>query len=179
MNAPTLTSTAFLTGLLGIGLFFFIRASTKDRTEVVRLLSTEPETSLLERIQAYFTQRAYRIAGVDAAQNQVKFEGFVRPSLFLALFLTGLAAIAILCLSLVFSMLFPAWAPLFPALVLAAPVAGIFYWKKAGRSEQVLLRVDTITPGSGTPQQVLTVTAHRDELAELQRCLKLEQMPEG
>lgn len=173
MAIPVLPSTALLTVLLGIGLLFFIRASTKERIQQVQLLAEQPEPSLLEQLQQYFTQRAYRIAAVDAEQNLITFEGFVRPSAFLAIFLTLLAAIGILSLVLVASVAFPQQAALFPWLMLLSPLAGVFYWKKSGRPEQVLLRVETVTTDGDASQSLLTVTAHRDELAELQRAIAL------
>ncbi len=162
-----------ITLLLVVGLLFFIRASVKDRTEQVQLITQEPEESLLSRLQQYFDTRAYRITAVDPATNQVTFQGFVRPSWFLAIFLTTLAACSIFCFSLVFSSLYPEFTNLFVGLVLLAPAAGVFYWKKAGRNEQVFLKVESFTTEE-TTQSLITVTAHRDELAQLQQTLKLQ-----
>ncbi|NEQ63648.1 MAG: cofactor assembly of complex C subunit B, partial [Moorea sp. SIO4A1] len=103
MNTTILASTLWLTLLLAVGLFFFIRASVKDRIQQVKLASPETEESLLNQLKQYFYQRAYQVAAVDAATNQVTFQGIVRPSWFLAIFLTVLAACGILCLSLVLS----------------------------------------------------------------------------
>jgi Cofactor assembly of complex C subunit B len=172
---PVLSSTVLLTVLMVIGLFFFIRASTKDRIEVVQLVTPLPEESLRERIQQYFSGRSYRIASVDAAQSSVTFEGFVRPSVFLAVFLTAIAASGCFCAALMLGYLFPDGARFFPALVVLAPVAGVFYWKKSGRQEQVVLKVEELV--SDVPaeaQRLLTVTAHRDELAELKGALGFE-----
>lgn len=176
MNTTILSSTFLLTLLLAVGLFFFIRASVKDRTEQVRLIAQEPEESLLNRLQQYFDQRSYRVAAIDAATHQVTFQGFVRPSWFLAIFLTLLAACGILCLSLVLSLLYPTLTYAFFALVLLAPVAGVFYWKKAGRSEQVLLTVEAGPTQNTGSQSLLTVTAHRDEVQELKQALKLKPL---
>ncbi|MBF2001541.1 MAG: cofactor assembly of complex C subunit B [Synechococcales cyanobacterium C42_A2020_086] len=175
MQIPVLTSTALLTVLLSVGLFFFIRASTKDRTQVVRLVANQQGESLLEQLQQYFTQRAYRLIAVDADQNRATFAGFVRPSLFLALFLSGLAGVGILCLALVLSLVFPEIGQVFLALLVLAPAAGLFYWQRAGRQEQVSLQVEDLASGA-IPQSLITVTAHRDELAELQRSLGLKPL---
>jgi hypothetical protein len=176
MQTPILVSTALLTVLLSVGLFFFIRASTKDRIQVVKLVTEQQEESLLEQLQQYFTQRAYRLAAVNAEQHQITFEGLVRPSVFLAIFLTFLAAIGILCLTLIGSFLFPETARALPVLAIFSPAAGIFYWRKAGRQEQVSLQVETLGNGSAVTQSLLTVTAHRDELAELKRTLSLKPL---
>lgn len=167
MNTLILPSTLVLTLLLAVGLFFFIRASVKDRTQEVKLVGEQAEASLIEQLQQYFQQRSYRVAAVDPQHNQVTFAGVVRPSLFLAIFLTLLSAIGILCLALVWAMLFPNLSTLFLALVVLSPVAGVFYWKKAGRSEQVMLKIE---PSSSQ----ITVIAHRDEVIALQQALQLK-----
>jgi hypothetical protein len=176
MDNPILPSTAFLTVLLAIGLFFFIRASTKDRIEVNQLLADQPQESLLEALQGYFSDRAYRITAVDEQTGQVTYEGFVSPSLFLAVFLSLLAAVGFLCLALVLAMLVPAIASGAIGLVALAPLAGVFYWKRSARPETVYLKVETVAldaPSDRPTRSLVTVTGHRDELAELQRSLKL------
>lgn len=175
MDTPILASTLILTVLLAIGLAFFIRASTKDRIERVRLVSEQPEPSLLEQLQQYFTQRAFRIVTVNADKNQVVYEGLVRPSVFLAIFLTTLAGVGTLCLALVLSIVLPNWGRLLPGLALLSPLAGVFYWKKSERREQVALSIETQQNDRAT-QSILTVTAHRDELAELQQNLRLKPL---
>ncbi|ACK67036.1 conserved hypothetical protein [Rippkaea orientalis PCC 8801] len=164
MTIPILSSTFFLTLLLMVGLFFFIRASVKDRTKQVKLTSEIPVESLLSQLEAYFTQRAYQIASVNPQQNQITFEGFVRPSWFLAIFLSFLAAIGLLCFAFVLSFLYQPLTPLFFATILLCPLVGIFYWKQAGRVEKVLLEIES----SPQSYSLVTVTAHRDELIQLQ-----------
>lgn len=179
MNTPILSSTFLLTLLLAVGLLFFIRASVKDRTQQVGLIAQESEDSVLPRLQQYFDQRAYQVAEVDATTNQVTFQGFVRPSWFMAIFLTALAACCFLCLSLVLSLLYPSLGSLFLGLILLAPTAGVFYWKKAGRSEQVSLKVQAFPTPETTTQTLITVTAHRDELQELKQALNLKPAVES
>lgn len=171
MNTAIFLSTLLLTFLSLVGLFFFIRASVKDRTQEVRLVSEQAEASLMTQLQQYFAERSYRVVKVDAQANQVVFAGVVRPSLFLTVFLTLLAAIGILCLALVLSVLLPQLSAFSLWLVLLSPAAGIFYWKKAERSEVVSLKL------AQSETQVhcqIIVTAHRDELAQLQQALKLK-----
>lgn len=174
MNTAVLSSTFLLTLLLAVGLFFFIKASVKDRTEQVKLVSEQAEDVLATELKAYFSQRAYRVAAVDDPSHQVTFEGLVRPSWFLAIFLTMLSAVGMLCLGLVLSMLVPARGGIFLLLVLVSPLAGIFYWKKAGRSEQVSLKLEGLTLEGNQTQSLITVRAHRDELAAMQKALGLK-----
>ncbi len=173
MNTYVIPSTLLLTVLLMVGLFFFVKASVKDRTQQVSLIAESSEDALLSQLDQYFTQRAYRVVALDL--EGVTFAGLVRPSVFLAIFLTLLVAAGMLCLGLVLSLLVPKISTGFLGLVLLAPLAGFFYWQRAGRQEQVLVKVEPL-PGKGQSedQSQLTVTAHRDELAALQHSLKLK-----
>ncbi|WP_017318580.1 cofactor assembly of complex C subunit B [Mastigocladopsis repens] len=173
MDTATLPSTLLLTFLLSVGLFFFIRASTKDRTETAQLICEQDEATLMPQLKEYFQTRSYRVAAVDPKQNQVTFEGFVRPSWFLAVFLTLLAAAGILCLSLVLSLLFPSLNTVLPGMLLLSPLSGVFYWTKAGKLEKVSLKVEATQSNQHSPSKI-TVTAHRDELIELRRALGLK-----
>lgn len=175
MNTAILPSTLLLTLLLAVGLFFFIRASVKERTQEVKLVSEQEEASLLTQLQQYLQERSYRVAKVDAQLNCVTFEGFVRPSVFLAIFLTLLAAAGILCLALVLSILFPRLSAIFLGLVLVSPAAGVFYWKRAARPEQVSLKMETHSEEPQSQSEV-TVIAHRDELIALQQALHLKRV---
>nr|WP_041596817.1 cofactor assembly of complex C subunit B [Halothece sp. PCC 7418] len=176
MNIPVLSSTLFLTVLLLIGLFFFIRASVKDRTTEVQFGADLPETDLLPKVKAYFFQRAYKVKSFDPDQEQVTLEGFVQPSWFLAIFLSVLAGSGLLCISLVLFLYFGelSYRSAFFLITLLTPLAGIFYWKKAGRVEQVSLKLDT-PPTEETSQSLITVKAHRDELIQLQQALPLKR----
>lgn len=149
-----------------VGLFFFIRASVKDRTEQVTLNYQIPEDTLVSQLQDYFEKRAYQVTSTDPQKKQVTLEGFVRPSLFLAIFLSFLAAFGLLCLSLVLSLLYSPLTGLFLCLTLLAPGAGIFYWKNAARLEQVYLKLE---PTNQLGQSSITIRAHRDELIQLQQ----------
>jgi Cofactor assembly of complex C subunit B len=170
MNS-VLTSTLIITLLLTVGLFFFIRASTKDRIEQMILETSDSEVVLLPRLQAYFTNRAYRVTAVDRDTDIVTFEGLVRPSVFLASLLTGLAAIGAMCLSLVLSMLFPTVGWAFLALLLIAPLAGWFYWQGSSRIERIRLKVEG--QENETSPTSIRISGHRDELAVFQETLQL------
>jgi hypothetical protein len=185
MSIPVLPSTFFLTLLLMVGLFFFIRASTKDRTEVAHLIAEQPQEPVLEQLQTYFKTRAYRIINIDADKNLVTFEGLVRPSMFLAIFLSTLAAAGLLCIALILTLQFPQLSSFPLALVTLSPLAGVFYWKRSRRPEQVALQVEPLTSPAdsdaadsdtaGSEKTEVIVTAHRDEIIQLQRSLSLER----
>lgn len=176
LQSLVLPSTLLLTVLLAIGLFFFVKASVKERTQQVQLLSPETELVLLQHLEQYMRQRSYQIKSLDRDKEQVTYEGIVRPSWFLAIFLGVLTGAGLLCLGLVLSLVYPAMHRLPLGLVLLAPVASGFYWQRAKRPEQVLLKVEPAVDNQVTGQgaTLVTVTAHRDELAQLQSSLGLQ-----
>lgn len=173
MDAPVLGTAFMLTCLSTIGLFFFIKASVKDRTQTVKLIAEREADSLLDQLKDYFKNRAYRLAALDAAENQLTFEGLVRPSWFMAIFLSFLAACGCLCLGLALSMVFPQSGELFLWLVLLSPLAGVFYWQKAERPERVSIQLEWMVNDGQKTESAIAVTGHRDELAVLQRTLNL------
>ena len=173
-------STFFLTLLLAIGLFFFIRASFKDRTTTRRFLSPEPESALLTQLQQYFDARAYQVTAIDAEQGQIQLAGRVKPSVFLAIFLSVLAAVGLFCLDLLVAFSAPEYWRWSLFSLAIAPGAGVIYWNRAGRTETVEFNVSP-PPAAGCQDastqaprgSCLTVTAHRDELIQLKRSLPL------
>ncbi|MBM0741507.1 cofactor assembly of complex C subunit B [Phormidium sp. CLA17] len=174
MGVPVLSSTVFLTVLMLIGLVFFIRASVKDRTQALSFTSEQPEASLASQLQQYFTQRAYRVTTVDSEKDQITFEGIVRPSVFLAIFLVMLAIVGTLCLSLILVISVPSLSKGAFVPIIFSPFAGLFYWQKAKRPEKVVLKLEASSTELSTSQSFLTVIAHRDELLALQRALPLK-----
>jgi hypothetical protein len=161
-----------------IGLVFFIRASVKDRTKQIQLLPAESADVLIKKLQDYFEARAYQLTSVDPETKQVAFKGYVQPSLFLALLLSFLAVVGLSCLTLVLLLLFPNFNRLCWLLVLIAPLAGVFYWQKAGRWESIMLQVITTSDREAFPEgnrpNLVRITAHRDELIQLQENLAVE-----
>lgn len=196
MQSPVISSTFFLTLLMMIGLVFFIRASTKERIEVIQFAIAQPLDSALEQLQAYFLDRSYQeIEGESTTSSSTpqasavvkqSFEGMVRPSVFLAVLLLLLAGIGFLCLALVLSILLPQLGAVVWGLVLLAPAASFFYWKKSSRIEQVSFKVEPFDVNADTAsssqsaiagseikvtETKVTVMGHRDELASLQQSL--------
>lgn len=155
-----------LTILLMIGLFFFIRGSIKDRTEIVTIACEDNEDNILSYLRDYFQTRSYQVKAIDTETNKVTLEGVVSPSVFLTLFLSFLAGCGLFCFALVLSMLFATESKLFLGLLIFAPLAGFFYWKGAKKVEKVAFRLDNNSEKSA--DTVITIQAHRDELIQLQ-----------
>lgn len=170
-----ISSPLILTILMMFGLFFFIRASVKDRTEQVKYKVNLPEEALLPKLQDYFDNRAYRVKALDAQENQVIFEGQIKPSLFMAIFLSFLAFLGLFCLGLVITYLYPNLHYLPYLLAILSPLAGVFYWSKAGKIETVKLKFET-NINEQENYTIITVTAHRDELIAMNQQLSLEMI---
>jgi Cofactor assembly of complex C subunit B len=163
-------SSSSLTFLLAIGLMFFIKASVKDRIEQISFAITEPEEAFLAKLDRYLIDRAYKL--VDISDNTgVTYEGLVAPSWFMAIFLTSLAAGGFLCLGLVLNYIFTS--NLFLGLAVLAPLAGLFYWKKSERLEQIIF-VATDLQEEQANGRMFSLTGHRDELKILERSLKVQ-----
>jgi Flp pilus assembly protein TadB len=167
-------STLFLTLLMLIGLFFFIRASTKDRTETVTLNRPQDSATAFQELIQYFESRAYGIENQVYETTQASLTGIVRPSLFLAIFLTILAAIGFICLAIVLTILLPSLGITGFGLTILAPAAGLYYWQRARRQERVTLQVQPADSLADDVQSQATVTAHRDELIALRQALKTQ-----
>ncbi|MEB3227856.1 MAG: cofactor assembly of complex C subunit B [Synechocystis sp.] len=174
MDIPVLGSTLLFTIFSLIGLVFFIRSSVKDRTQQLRAWIDNPESGILDEIKTHFTQRAYRISHIDPVEQCVTFEGNVQASPFLAIFLSLLAALGLLCLALVLSIVFPRGSIIYFFLLWLAPLAGVFYWRKAQRLEMIKLEVGDPDQPDRPGQYPLTITAHRDELRQLEEMVKLD-----
>ncbi len=160
---PIISSTLLLTLLMTVGLLFFVRASVKERLETQAWQVNQSELDCAAAVEAHFLSRAYQVVGVDPQENRVTLRGFVAPSRFMAVFLSLLAGCGCLCLALMLTTLWPPLGPFTPLLVLGAPLAGWFYWQRAGRYEEVLVRFEA----PHQDQCRLVVTGHRDELAVL------------
>jgi Cofactor assembly of complex C subunit B len=170
-----LVSSASLTFLLAIGLMFFIKASVKDRIEKISFAITEPEEAFLAKLDQYLVDRAYKLVDISDTTG-VTYEGLVAPSWFMAIFLTSLAAGGFLCLGLVLNYIFTS--NLFLVLAILAPLAGLFYWKKSERLEQIVFIATESIPKNFQREQangkMLSLTGHRDELKILERSLNIQ-----
>ncbi len=170
-------STFFLTLLLMVGLFFFVRASIKDRTELRDWLADAPGEEVLSQVESFLTGRAYKMTQVYPEETKAVYEGLVRPSVGLAILLVTMVAFGLMALSVVLSMTLPVIGPKFLGLVILAPLAGFFYWRGAERIEQVVVQiaekalVEENVNEISRVQTKLRISAHRDELLALQSAL--------
>lgn len=159
MDSLVIPSTFVITSLLAVGLFFFLRAAGKDRTEerTYQVEATELDPA---QIAQFLQARAYRLEAVDAA-GIAHFKGHIQPSDGLTVLLSSLAAVGIACLVLVLHMIGLRTSLLWALLVLA-PLAGQYYRSRNQGTDAVAVKI--------TLDDVAThvwVQGHRDALDTL------------
>ena len=88
------SSTLFLTILLAIGLGFFLRAASKDRTTVVDVQSPLPPLEVLKGISFWLEERGWKKNGGNLEEKLLIFNGNVASSKFLVIFLSCLGAVS-------------------------------------------------------------------------------------
>ena len=164
----TQTSTLLLTLLLAIGLVFFLRAASKDRTTVVEVHSPKPALEVMEGLCTWLESRGWIRDGGDAERCLLEYRGRVASSNPLAVLLSLLGGVGAGCLGLVLRELNPSlgWWPV--TLILLRPLAGWVYSRRAARQEGIQIRLIEPAPQEGS---TLRLRAHRDELIALELAL--------
>ena len=163
----SLNSTFLLTILLAIGLFFFLRASSKDRTTIVEISSSQEPTEVLNGLYEWLNLRGWKQTGGDFEQRILIFKGQVVSSKFLAIFLGFLGGFGSCALGLVIIQIYPelGWWPILLGLI-GGPLSGIIYFKKSAREEKFELRL--INNQDNQEMTSMRLRAHRDELISLE-----------
>ena len=175
----SLNSTLLLTILLAIGLFFFLRASSKDRTTVVEITSYQKPIDVLKVIYEWLNLRGWQQTGGDFDQRILIFKGQVVSSKFLAIFLSILGFFGSCALGLVIIQIYPTlkWWPILLGLI-GGPLSGIIYFIKSAREEKFELR---LISSDNEEMTSMRLKAHRDELISLENELsdRLELKTDG
>ena len=163
----SLNSTLLLTILLAIGLFFFLKASSKDRTTVVEITSSLKPLEVLKVMYEWLNLRGWNQIGGDFDQKILIFKGQVVSSKFLAIFLSLLGGLGSCALGLVIIQLYPSlgWWPILLGFI-GGPLSGIIYFKKSAREEKFELRL--INNDENGEKTSIRLRAHRDELISLE-----------
>ena len=163
----SLNSTLLLTILLAIGLFFFLKASSKDRTTLVEITSSQKPIEVLDVIYEWLKLRGWKQIGGDFDQKILIFKGQVVSSKLLAIFLSLLGGLGSCALGLVIIQIYPTlgWWPILLGLI-GGPISGTIYYKKSAREEKFELRL--ITNGDNEEMTSMRLRAHRDELISLE-----------
>ncbi len=167
----SLNSTLLLTILLFIGLFFFLRASSKDRTTTVEVTSTKRPVEVLNLLCNWLKLRGWKQIGADTDKKILSFKGQVISSKLLAIFLSILGGLGSCCLGLVIVQLYPSlnWWPILLG-VIGGPLSGVIYYKNSSREETFEFRL--VDSEEYQKLTLLRLRAHRDELIALETELK-------
>lgn len=164
----SISSTLLLTLLLAVGLVFFLRAASKDRTTTVEVRSSRPALEVLPSLSAWLEQRGWQAQASDPERRCLLYRGQVSSSPLLSVLLSLLGSLGAGSLGLVVRQLQPSlgWWPLLLALL--GPLAGLLYRRRAARAETVELRLISHDQATGS---ALRLRAHRDELIALEQDL--------
>ena len=165
-----LRSTLFLTILLAIGLFFFLKASSKDRTTIIDISSSKKPVEVLNEVCNWLKIRGWKQIEVNSDKKILTFRGQVVSSKSLAIFLSILGGLGSCALGLVLVQIYPllSWWPILLGLV-GGPISGVVYFKNSRREE--LFEFKLINDNEFTSTQ-LRLKAHRDELIAFENDLK-------
>ena len=174
----SLKSTFLLTILLSIGLFFFLRASSKDRTTTIEIATERDPIETLNIICGWLRLRGWNQVGGNSDKKTLTFTGQVTSSNSLAIFLSVLGGLGSCSLGLVIRQIYPnlSWWPILLGLI-GGPISGIIYSKKSKREETFEFRLlDEFDKSTK-----LRLRAHRDELISLEKELqdKLQMKSDG
>ena len=165
-----LGSTLLLTILLAIGLFFFLKASSKDRTTIIDISSSKKPIEVLNEVCNWLKLRGWEQVQVNSEKKILTFKGQVDSSKYLAIFLSVLACLGSSSLGLVLVQIYPFlnWWPLLLGLV-GGPISGFIYYKNSQREEKFEFKLINDNEIKFTQ---LRISAHRDELIAFENDLK-------
>ena len=174
----SLNSTLLLTILLYIGLFFFLKASSKDRTTIVEISSSKEPVKVLNDLYEWLNLRGWKQIGGNFEQRILIFKGQVVSSKLLAIFLGLLGGFGSCALGLVIVQIYPAlgWWPILLGFI-GGPLSGMVYFRKSAREEKFELRL----LNKDDAPTFMRLRAHRDELISLENELgeKLQLKSDG
>ena len=165
-----LGSTLLLTILLAIGLFFFLKSSSKDRTTIIDISSSEKNIEVLNEVCNWLKSRGWQQIKVNSDKKILTFRGQVVSSKYLAIFLSILGGLGSCSLGLVLVQIYPFlnWWPILLGLV-GGPISGFVYFKNSQREE--IFEFKLIDENELQSTQ-LRISAHRDELIAFENDLK-------
>ena len=165
-----LNSTLFLTILLSIGLFFFLKASSKDRTTIIDISSSKQPIEVLNEVCNWLKSRGWQQVQVNSDKKILTFRGQVVSSKSLAIFLSILGGLGSCSLGLVLVQIYPflMWWPILLGCV-GGPISGFVYFKNSQREEIFEFKLINETEIEFTK---LRLSAHRDELIAFENALK-------
>lgn len=167
VNKGSLAATAFVFFLTFWGGISFVKGSTKPRITQASFTLRQPASAVAKQTARYLMERSF-VADPekDGREGVMTFTGEVRASSSVASILVAVAASGIWALTYMLNFVLPEslQSPYYGWLSLASFAVVPWYWRQAGRTEEVKVMVEE----EGDLSK-LYLKGHRDEIEELER----------
>eukprot|EP01018_Ginkgo_biloba_P038839 Gb_25718 [translate_table: standard] len=153
------------------GLWSLIKRSTKSKivqkTFIVTKEDGKAPSQIAGEVLSFFTRNNFVV--VDRGET-ITFEGNMVPSRGQASFLTFCTCISLASVALVLTITVPDVGDKWYWLTALSPLAGVYYWKRASRKEQIKVKMLVVDDESSTD---VTVQGDDEQVDQLRRELKL------
>ncbi|XP_059669916.1 protein COFACTOR ASSEMBLY OF COMPLEX C SUBUNIT B CCB1, chloroplastic [Cornus florida] len=155
------------------GLWSLIKRSVKSKI-VQKTFIREGEgkkvpNQLAGEILSFFTRNNFVV--LDRGET-ITFEGMMVPSQSQAAFLTFCTCVSLASVALVLTITVPDVGNNWFWLTILSPLAGLYYWKRASRKEQI--KVKMIVAGDGTLTEII-VQGDDQQVEEMRKELQLSE----
>ncbi|CAK9235232.1 unnamed protein product [Sphagnum troendelagicum] len=138
---------------------FLVQGSTMEQGKSPRQIAAE--------ISSFFTRNNFLVTGRG---DTITFEGMMMPSRGQAAFLTFCSLVSLACLGLVLSIAVPDIGEKWYLLTIFSPLAGVYYWTRASRKEQIQVKIIVADDESSTD---VIVQGDDEQIDRLRRELSL------
>lgn len=153
------------------GLWSLIKRSTKSKivqkTFTVTKEEGKPPNLIAGEVMSFFTRNNFVVADRG---DTITFEGMMVPSRGQAVFLTFCTCISLASVGLVLTITFPDVGEKWYWITALSPLAGVYYWRRASRKEQIKVKMVVADDESSTD---VIVQGDDEQINELRKELKL------
>jgi len=153
------------------GLWSLIKRSTKSKivqkTFMVTKEDGKPPNQVAGEVMSFFTRNNFVVADRG---DTITFEGVMVPSRGQAAFLTFCTCISLASVALVLTITFPDVGDKWYWITALSPLAGVYYWRRASRKEQIKVKMVVAEDESSTD---VVVQGDDGQIDELRKELKL------
>lgn len=124
------------------GLWSLIKRSTKSKivqkTFMVTKEDGKPPNQIAGEVMSFFTRNNFVVADRG---DTITFEGMMVPSRGQAVFLSFCTCISLASVALVLTITFPDVGDKWYWITALSPLAGVYYWRRASRKEQIKVKM--------------------------------------
>ncbi|PSS35331.1 Protein COFACTOR ASSEMBLY OF COMPLEX C SUBUNIT B like [Actinidia chinensis var. chinensis] len=155
------------------GLWSLIKRSVKSKivqkTYIQKGEGKKVPNQVAGEILSFFTRNNFEV--LDIAET-ITFEGMMIPSRGQAALLTFCTCISLASVGLVLTITFPEVGNNWFWLIVLSPLAGVYYWKRASRKEQI--KVKMIVADDGTMSEII-VQGDDQQVEQMRKELELSE----